>query len=280
MALHWPTFLQRTGSAIVFAIIMMAGLLWNAWSFTALVLIIQFLCLKEFFFLAEKISGLEFPKWMKWGLSSIASLVLVLIAWFSFQEKYWPPLSAIAVLPLIACLLMPFFLISALSKKNYLVQSFWSVSGLLYISLPAILLLIIYSIQWVFPIALILMIWSNDTLAYIVGSFIGKTPFSEISPKKTWEGTIGGALLTIAGACVWSYFSSNKMMDAIMLSLCATIAGTVGDLFESRLKRMADVKDSGNIMPGHGGALDRFDSLLVAVPFAFAYLYFVKGILA
>ena len=280
MALHWPTFLQRTGSAIVFAIIMIVGLLWNAWSFLALVLIIRFLCLKEFFFLAEKISGLLFPNWMKWLLQIITSLALVVIAWFSFQEKYWPPLSAIAVLPLFVCLLMPFLLLSSLSKSNYFLQGIWCISGTLYVSFPAILLLIMYSIQWYFPLALILMIWSNDTLAYIVGSFIGKTSFSTISPKKTWEGTIGGALLTIIGACVWSQFSSFEMMDAIALSLCATVAGTLGDLFESRLKRMADVKDSGNIMPGHGGALDRFDSLLVAVPFAFAYLYLVKGLLA
>lgn len=280
MALHLPTFLQRTGSAIIFAIIMIAGLLWNAWSFLALVLIIRFLCLKEFFFLAEKISGLSFPKWMKWLLQIITSLALVVIAWFSFQEKYWPPLSAIAVLPLIVCLLMPFVLLSSLSKSNYFLQSIWSIGGTLYISFPAILLLIMYSIEWYFPLALILMIWSNDTLAYIVGSFIGKTPFSTISPKKTWEGTVGGALLTIAGAYVYSHFSSFEMMDTIALSLCATVAGTLGDLFESRLKRMADIKDSGNIMPGHGGALDRFDSLLVAVPFAFAYLYVVKGLLA
>jgi phosphatidate cytidylyltransferase len=277
MALHWPTFLLRTSSAIVFVIIMMAGLLWNAWSLTALVLIIQFLCLKEFFFLAEKISGLVFPRWMKWVLLIFSTSTLILIAWFSFQEKYWPPLSAIAVLPLIICLLLPFLLISSLSKTNFLLQGIWGITGLIYISLPAILLLIIYSIQWVFPLALILMIWSNDTLAYIVGSFIGKTPFSSISPKKTWEGTVGGVLLTIAGACLWSHFSSFKMMDAIALSLCATVAGTIGDLFESRLKRMADVKDSGNIMPGHGGALDRFDSLLVTVPFAFVYLYFTMS---
>lgn len=278
MALHWPTFFQRLGSAIVFCAVMMTGLLWNQWSFLGLVLIIQFLCLKEFFFLAEKISGLSFPNCMKWLVQIITSLVLVLVALISFEEKYWPYISAIAFLPLIMCFLTPFLLLSTLFKRNYLLQCVWTVSGILYVSFPAILLLNIYSIQSFFPLALILMIWSNDTLAYIVGSFIGKTSFSSISPKKTWEGTIGGALLTIVGACVWSHFSSLKMMDAIALALCATIAGTLGDLFESRLKRMADVKDSGALMPGHGGALDRFDSLLVAVPFAFIYFYFMQTI--
>jgi phosphatidate cytidylyltransferase len=124
------------------------------------------------------------------------------------------------------------------------------------------------------PLGLILLIWINDTMAYIVGSFIGKTPFSSISPKKTWEGTIGGALLTIIAAGIWGYFGNYyTILDWIALSLCASIAGTLGDLFESKLKRLAGVKDSGNFMPGHGGALDRFDSLLVATPFAFCYSY-------
>ena len=128
--------------------------------------------------------------------------------------------------------------------------------------------------SYLLPLALILMIWMNDTMAYLVGSFIGKTPFSEISPKKTWEGTAGGALLTIAGAAIFGYYTgAYRMIDWIMLALCASVAGTAGDLLESKLKRMADVKDSGTMMPGHGGALDRFDSLLVATPFAFVYAY-------
>jgi phosphatidate cytidylyltransferase len=283
MALHWPTFLQRTGSAIVFAIIMMAGLLWNQWSFLALALIIQFLCLKEFFFLAEKISGLVFPSWMKWGIIVFLNAVILFYTLYSVMYENGVSnrfVSLADLLPLFLCLPISFLLIFSLNKNNYTLQIIWSLSGILYISLPTFMLLYIYDIQWSLPLAIVLMIWSNDTMAYIVGSFIGKTPFSSISPKKTWEGTIGGALLTIAGAFVWSHFSTFKMMDAVVLALCATIAGTIGDLFESRLKRMADVKDSGNIMPGHGGALDRFDSLLVAVPFAFVYLYAVKGLLA
>jgi len=112
-------------------------------------------------------------------------------------------------------------------------------------------------------------------MAYLVGSFIGKTPFSDISPKKTWEGTLGGIILTIAGAGIWGYYSHYyHMQDWIILSLLVSVAGTAGDLLESKLKRMANVKDSGTMMPGHGGALDRFDSLLIAAPFAFCYAYF------
>ena len=144
----------------------------------------------------------------------------------------------------------------------------------MYITLPMLLLLCIRPFGFALPLAVILMIWCNDTMAYLVGSFIGKRQFSPVSPNKTWEGVIGGAVLTIAGAGVYGYFSNTfRFIDWMALALCVTVAGTLGDLMESKLKRMADIKDSGNLMPGHGGALDRFDSLLIAAPFAFVYVY-------
>ena len=102
-------------------------------------------------------------------------------------------------------------------------------------------------------------------MAYLVGSFIGKTPFSAISPKKTWEGTIGGAILAVLVISVGGvYIFHFQAKPLLLISITAAIAGTAGDLLDSKLKRMAGVKDSGQIMPGHGGFLDRFDSLLVA----------------
>ena len=161
------------------------------------------------------------------------------------------------------------------AKKTALSAAFQAFGGMFYIFLPMVMLVTMYNVGgFVLPLALILMLWTNDTMAYLVGSFIGKTPFSPISPKKTWEGTIGGAVLTIAGAAVFGmYYTKFPMIDWIMLALCASVAGTAGDLLESKLKRLADIKDSGTMMPGHGGALDRFDSLLVATPFAFVYSY-------
>ena len=121
------------------------------------------------------------------------------------------------------------------------------------------------------PLLIILSMWINDTMAYIVGSLIGKTPFSKISPKKTLEGTIGGIILCIT--FVTLFFQPLLYWKHLLAisSICA-IMGTAGDLLESKLKRMADVKDSGHIMPGHGGFLDRFDSLLLATPFVWIYL--------
>ena len=124
------------------------------------------------------------------------------------------------------------------------------------------------------PMVLIGSLWINDTMAYIVGSMIGKTPFSKISPKKTWEGTIGGALLAVIVVALIMYFIQNQNFSWIWPSVAAiaAITGTTGDLLESKLKRMANVKDSGTIMPGHGGFLDRFDSLLIATPFVWLFL--------
>ena len=153
--------------------------------------------------------------------------------------------------------------------------------GLVYITMP-VLMMIDLSTKWeihtidnvnriiftnIIPCAIIFSIWINDTMAYIVGSLIGKTPFSKISPKKTWEGTIGGAILCIVVIAAVAYFSKLlPVKDAAIIAALCAIFGTMGDLFESKLKRMADVKDSGTIMPGHGGFLDRFDSLLFAAP--------------
>jgi phosphatidate cytidylyltransferase len=123
----------------------------------------------------------------------------------------------------------------------------------------------------ILPILLILCLWINDTMAYLVGSLIGKTPLSSISPKKTWEGTLGGAVLCVALITVF-FKPVLPWKDLLVIASIAAIAGTAGDLLESKLKRMARVKDSGRLMPGHGGFLDRFDSLLVATPFVWLYV--------
>lgn len=159
--------------------------------------------------------------------------------------------------------------------------------AILYIILPILLLVDMGTLftlfskdQWVYnslyPCAIIFSIWINDTMAYIVGSMIGKTPFSKISPKKTWEGTGGGAVLCVIVMGILAFFIPAAKEISIwhwvaIAALCA-VFGTLGDLLESKIKRMANVKDSGNFMPGHGGFLDRFDSLLVATPVVWIYV--------
>jgi phosphatidate cytidylyltransferase len=130
--------------------------------------------------------------------------------------------------------------------------------------------------SYLFPCAILFSIWINDTMQYLVGSFIGKTPFSKISPKKTWEGTIGGAILCVVVMGLLGCFLpiAQTLATKHWIAIAATCAvfGTLGDLLESKIKRLAGVKDSGSFMPGHGGFLDRFDSLLVATTFVWLYV--------
>ena len=273
MALNWPTFFTRLGSSIVFVAIMLTGLLWNEWSFFGLIVLIEVLCLRDYFRLVQKIDKESFwPKWLPVAVQLVGLLVLAL---YCNKLSELSPLVIRIVLMLLPVLPAILLLAGVLSKKNSFSALMQAAGGMMYITLPMLLLLNIRTYDFALPIAIIVMIWSNDTMAYLVGSFIGKHQFSPISPKKTWEGVIGGAVLTIAAAGIYGYYSETyRFIDWMALAFCVTIAGTLGDLMESKLKRMADIKDSGSLMPGHGGALDRFDSLLVAAPFAFLYSYY------
>ena len=122
-----------------------------------------------------------------------------------------------------------------------------------------------------------ILIWSSDTFAYLTGKAIGRTKlFERISPKKTVEGSLGGIFFNaIAGYLLWHFFGILSLFHWMVLAILVAATGTLGDLIESMLKRNAGVKDSGNIMPGHGGFLDRFDAALFSAPFYMAYLILI-----
>ena len=160
----------------------------------------------------------------------------------------------------------------------------------LYIALPLSLLNVLafrsdgYNIQYSYlaPLAVFVFLWINDAGAYCVGSLIGRHKlFPRISPGKSWEGSIGGGLLVIVAAVAVWYFTTQYGVNDLGLSACewaglgivVVVFGTWGDLIESLFKRTLGIKDSGNILPGHGGMLDRFDSTLMAVPASVVYLY-------
>ncbi len=223
MAINVETLKTRSLTAVVFVAVMLAGLLWNQWSFIVLFTIVHFGCWYEFVKLMKKIYGEQYLKYCLLGLIYIT-------------------------MPL--CMLIDLRLENIVYKGNLVFADF----------------------GYILPCTIIFSIWINDTMAYIVGSLIGKTPFSKISPKKTWEGTGGGAILCIIAIGTAGYFILNDYKTAAIIAAICAIFGTLGDLLESKIKRMANVKDSGSIMPGHGGFLDRFDSLLVAVPFVWLYV--------
>lgn len=135
--------------------------------------------------------------------------------------------------------------------------------------------------NYIIPLSVFIFLWANDTGAYCSGSLFGKHKlFPRISPGKTWEGSIGGAVLVLAAAAIVYYVFPNIQSDLGLsliqwmgLGLVIVVFGTWGDLVESLFKRTLGIKDSGNILPGHGGMLDRFDSSLMAMPAAVVYLY-------
>lgn len=301
MAFNWSVFRTRSLTALVFVAVMLVGLLWNQWSFLVLFSLIHFGCWWEYFNLLEKIHRVTYHHYTRIGL--------MLLGYAFFLFCCAPELYSVNTYSLKNNLSFPvslagFVLLATgiFQKEKITLRSFGAAAlGLVYISLSWGLMLNLYSSnRWhvlnihdtkvipgaiFIPLVIIAGIWINDTMAYISGSLIGKTPLSKISPKKTWEGTIGGALLCIVVIFFFwnsAYFSLTGMEVPFSVTplniLCgiiagiAAITGTLGDLFESKLKRMAGVKDSGSFMPGHGGFLDRFDSLLWAVPFVWLFI--------
>ena len=291
MAFNWRTFKTRSLTALVFVVIMLAGLLINQWSFFLLFSIIHFGCWVEYQELVGKIDPgyKEISFFHKYGVMMAGWCLMLYFTMDAFtifgirlhELGWWLGLMFIFLLPVIELLF----------AKNILLKNIgYSITGIIYISLSWGLLMEMtgisqgtiepffktggFSIE--IPIIIILSIWINDTMAYIVGSLIGRTPFSKISPKKTWEGTIGGVILCVATIFLFGFLIygsiNERVINYAIIALIASIAGTFGDLLESKLKRSAGVKDSGQLMPGHGGFLDRFDSLLLAIPFVWLYV--------
>ncbi len=184
-------------------------------------------------------------------------------------------------------------LISELYAKSSDPIGNWAYFSLsqLYIALPFGLLNVLavsanpitgaVTYNYMLPLSVFIFLWMSDTGAFCFGSLFGKRRlFERISPKKSWEGFIGGLVVSVASGVSISYASPIlSMWQWAGLALVVTIAGTWGDLVESLLKRSFNIKDSGNILPGHGGILDRFDSALLAVPAALCYLYYIQAFL-
>lgn len=154
--------------------------------------------------------------------------------------------------------------------------------GILYLSLPFTLLIYLPFMtngEWrpeviFFPF---LLVWLNDTFAYLFGSQFGKHKlFPRISPKKSWEGAVGGGIVTIASALfIAPYLEGLTIVNNVIIACIVVVFGIFGDLIESMFKRSIEIKDSGNIMPGHGGILDRFDAIIFVIPAIFVYMEFV-----
>ncbi|MEX0966218.1 MAG: phosphatidate cytidylyltransferase [Bacteroidia bacterium] len=183
----------------------------------------------------------------------------------------------------ILLLVIPAFIIMCIAelyrkKENPIINLSITLMGIVYISLSLGLLGAMLTMDgyWI-VLGIFLLIWSNDTFAYLIGSRIGrKRLFSRISPKKSVEGSIGGFVMTLGVAALIGLFSQSLLMiHWVTLGIIIVLTATFGDLFESMMKRSLGIKDTGNILPGHGGILDRFDSVLMTAPVVYVYVRMV-----
>lgn len=278
MALDVKKFLTRTASAAVFVALLLGSIFFSQLSFILFFGIVGLVGLFELYRMQKSLDRRPY---------AALGYMLHVFSIYSFQLLYdrCYDLYHSSFFPLIV-LAGPLYLLVELFKAKSSVYNVpgW-ITGFLYVTIPCLLLILMtlpkrgmaVSENWYFPhvvLGMIFFIWTNDTGAYLVGSFLGKHKLYErISPGKTWEGTIGGVLLCVALSFVMvRVYPELVLKHWVVISVLVGVFGTLGDLVESMLKRVTGVKDSGNIMPGHGGALDRFDSLLFVTPFVFVYL--------
>ncbi|MEG2612136.1 MAG: phosphatidate cytidylyltransferase [Alistipes sp.] len=269
----------RTLSGLVLAIVMIGAILLSKWSFGALLLVLLVGGMREIYRLSEN-NGAE-PQYL---MGMVAGGVLLIVNFFA-ATKLWGNAESMRLLTLYFMVMLTMLFVCELFRKgkNPLANIGATLLGVVYVALPLSLMCYIPTMSgswhpWVM-IFFILTIWSNDVFAYLVGMSIGRHRLCErLSPKKSWEGFFGG----LVGALVMGFVAAN-LLDANLwqwlgLALVASITGVLGDLTESMFKRAANVKDSGNAIPGHGGWLDRFDALLLAAPFVFAYMVLIDMI--
>ncbi|NCX94984.1 MAG: hypothetical protein EBX41_00995 [Chitinophagia bacterium] len=283
MPINIPVLKQRTLSAIVFCIIMLAGFLGGDIALMLLLSAIHWLCYKELIQLLLKI----FPS-LNWkptltnllngiGIAFMVSVMLVLNQPrkpnpYEEPSMFWHGnIWELALISIVALILFFIFLlfVKFQSKLSLFAQSILLLLCYCGLQVPLYCIFFVHKVHWSEPLFYIAIVWIYDTLAYLIGSWIGKRPLSSLSPNKTWEGTILGALATIALAeyyilTLGTHLGKEFTWIVIFFIPIVVLSSIIGDLFESWLKRLAGVKDSGNLLPGHGGALDRFDSMLFA----------------
>ena len=280
-------FLQRAITGIIFVGVLIGCILGGPISFSLLFALITALTIHEFGVIISKQPDVEINK----PICMLAGVFL----FFGFAYLGVMPGQTEILIPYL--FLIIYLLVSELylKKKNPLNNWAYAMMSQIYIALSFAMLNVLayhsignegelsnYQVQYnpILPLSIFIFTWINDTGAYCTGMLFGKHRlFERISPKKSWEGSIGGGVFSIIAAIVMAhYFPFMSISIWIGLALTVVIFGTLGDLTESLLKRTIGIKDSGNILPGHGGMLDRFDSTLMAVPAAVVYLYIISFI--
>ena len=263
--------LVRSLTGAIFISLILFPLFYSDIAFTIIMGIFMALGLFEFYKLFQDHERIEI-NWIGGFLFGILLFVTSVGVLFEF----------VGVLTLYLLIPILFILYSSellRKKQNPLLNAGVISLGILYLVVPFIMMVQINKNDSnSFPIlaGMFCLIWMNDTFAYLSGRFFGKTKLTErISPNKTWEGTIGGFIFTIIGGiAVGLIFDCSQLYYWIISASIIAPCAIIGDLLESLFKRSVNVKDSGRILPGHGGILDRFDSTLFTVPFFLVWTYF------
>ena len=270
--------LTRTITGAIFVIIVLGSAFINIWAFAFVFAIFTVIGMIEFYRLCQKINiNPHFIPGILIGffLYTISFTNSIGIIKFDFK---------IICLSFFAVFILIFFMELFRKSATPLQNIATTLLGILYISVPFSLLISIANNRLTelpfayLPIFFFIIIWVYDTFAYLVGIKFGKNRICErISPKKSWEGAIGGLFFTLLLAIILSfYFPFLTTLEWIGFATIIVIFGTLGDFAESLLKRNANIKDSGNFFPGHGGILDRFDSVLLSIPFVYLYLMIIE----
>ncbi len=260
----------RLVAALVGAIVIVGSLILSKWAYYGVFLVISFYTQWEFYRLLRMKSYVPLRPLGVFVGSFLFSIVFFVESGILGGEFYY------VMFPL-ASLIFFIKLYKKSDNSPFLNIGFYYL-GIVYVAVPFALLnrmvFISGTYSYEIVVGLLLTIWSSDVGAYFAGSLFGKTKlFERISPKKSWEGSLGGAML----AAIFAYINSLLFHDLelwqwIGIAIIVAIAGTYGDLVESLFKRSMAIKDSGKTIPGHGGFLDRFDSLILAIPFVLVFL--------
>jgi phosphatidate cytidylyltransferase len=274
-------FWMRTITGLSMVFILLASLYFSGWIFSGIFLFIVILGLWEFYGLitSETCQPQKYYGTLAGTILYIVS-TLVYFRLYGLIDKLW-----IIFIPFL--LLIPLFFLTFISeiyrkKSNPLINIATTALGFLYIALPLSFLNAFSGPDVIrihgLPVILVgyfSLTWIYDTGAYLYGKQFGKHKFFErISPKKTWEGTIAGVAITYLAASGFLFLVKGIIaVDWLVLATLVIIFGTHGDLVESIIKRSLNIKDSGKILPGHGGILDRFDTILLSAPFVFLYFF-------
>lgn len=261
---------QRIIAAIFGALIIIVSLYLSEWSYYVIILLICAITQLEFY----KLVGLEGLIPLKM-FGTFCGLFIFSLSFFiesgRLHEKYYFLIFPVATLIYLIYL-----------YKKYEIKPFRGIAftflGILYIAVPFSLLNVVafYPGEYTYELILgaLLILWANDTGAYFAGVRYGRRKlFERVSPKKSWEGSIGGLILALAMA--YGIYATTNVLEPwkwLVIGLIIVVGGTYGDLVESLFKRSIEIKDSGRLIPGHGGFLDRFDGLLLAAPFITTFL--------